>query len=190
MPAANPINSLPVSFECSIQIKIPFSISSENILYCFVVLVTKDNFSEEIGLQASAVGEDCLIMVKDNLNFLYFLTLSSSQYRFFKQIYLINCKNQTNGLYTECGQNEFIEIEPKIMEYNDNNSEVEVIGTSSSSNAEEIIAKSFDNKLSDNISTVIIWIIVICSIVTALIVSIIELRCLYLRCQASKGTQD
>jgi hypothetical protein len=117
------------------------------------------------------------------------LTLSSSQYRFFKKIYLINCKDQTNGLYIECGQEEFIEIEPKIVEYSDN-SEVKIIGTSSSSNAEEVITKSFDNNLSDNISTVIIWIIIICCIITALIVSIIVLLCLYSRCQASKETQD
>jgi hypothetical protein len=102
-------------------------------------------------------------VVKDNLNFSYFLNLSSSQYRFFKQIYSINCKDQTNGLYTECGQEEFIEIESKVVEYSDN-SEVEAIKTSSSSNAEEVITKSFDNKLSDNISTVIIWVIVICCI--------------------------
>jgi hypothetical protein len=34
MPAANPISSLPVSFECSVQITIPFNISLESILYC------------------------------------------------------------------------------------------------------------------------------------------------------------
>jgi hypothetical protein len=189
MLAANPINSLPVSFECLVQITIPFKVLSENILYCPAVLITKDNTSEGIGLQASAAGEDCLIMVKDNLNFSYFLTLSSSQYRFFKQIYSITCKDQTNGLYTECGQEEFIEVKPKIVEYNNNN-EVEVIGTSSSSNAEEVVTKSFDNKLSDNISTVIIWIIVICSIITALIVGIIVLQCLYSQFQASKETQN
>jgi hypothetical protein len=32
LPAANPINSLPVSFECSVQITISFNILSENIL--------------------------------------------------------------------------------------------------------------------------------------------------------------
>jgi hypothetical protein len=53
------------------------------------------------------------------------------------------------------------------VEYSNNN-EVEVIGTSSSSNTEEVITKSFDNKLSDNISTVIIWVIVICCIRTVL----------------------
>jgi hypothetical protein len=152
-------------------------------------LITKDNTSEGIGLQASTTGEDCLIVVKDDLNFSYFLILSSSQYRFFKQIYSINCKDQTNGLYTECGQEEFIEIEPKIIEYSNNN-DVEVIGTSSSSNAEEIVTKSFDNKLSDNISTVIVWVVVICCIITALIVGIIVLWYLYSRCQASKETQD
>jgi hypothetical protein len=115
MPASNPINSLPVSFECSIQITIPFNLLSEDILYYLAVLITKDNTSEGIGLQPSAAGEDYLIIAKDNLNFSYFLTLSSTQYRFFKQIYSINCKNQTNGLYTECGQEEFIEIEPKIV---------------------------------------------------------------------------
>jgi hypothetical protein len=188
MPATNPISSLPVSFECSLQITIPFSLIRGYSLLP-AVLITKDNKSEGVGLQASAAGEDCLIVVKDNLNFSYSLTLSSSQYRFFKQIYSINCKDQTNGLYTECGQEEFIEIEPRIMEYN-NNSEVEVIGTSSSSNAEEVISNSFDNKLSDNMSTVIIWIIIICSIVTVLIVGILVLWCLYSLCQASKETQD
>jgi hypothetical protein len=123
--------------------------------------------------------------VKDDLNFFYFLTLSSTQYRFFKKIYLINCKDQTNGLYTECGKEEFIEIEPKLVVYNDNN-EVEIIGTSSSTYAEEVITNSFDDKLSDNISTVIIWIIIICSIITALIFGI--LVHLYSQCQASKET--
>jgi hypothetical protein len=65
MPATNPINSLPVSFECSVQITIPFNISSENILYWPAVLITKDNISEGIGLQTSAAGEDSLIVVKD-----------------------------------------------------------------------------------------------------------------------------
>jgi hypothetical protein len=61
-----------------------------------------------------------------------------------------------------------------VVVYSDN-SEVEIIGTSSSSNAEEVITNSFDDKLSDNISTVIIWIIIICSIVIALIVGILVL---------------
>jgi hypothetical protein len=138
MPSANPINSLAISFECSIQITIPFNLLSEDILYCPAVLITKDNISEEIGLQASAAGEDCLTLVKDDLNFSYFLIIPSTQYRFFKQIYSINCKDQTNDLYTECGQEEFIEIEPKVVVYNDN-SEVEIIGTSSSSDPEEVI---------------------------------------------------
>jgi hypothetical protein len=110
MPAANPVSSLPVFFECSIHITIPLNILSEDISYCSAVLVTMDNISKGIGLQSSAAGEDCLIIIKDNQNFSYFLTLSSSQYRFFKQIYSINCKDQTNGLYTECGQKEFSEI--------------------------------------------------------------------------------
>jgi hypothetical protein len=84
MPAASPINSLPISFECSIQITIPFNLLSEDILYYPAVLITKDNISEGIGLQASAAREECLLLVKDNLNFSYFLTLSSSQHRFFK----------------------------------------------------------------------------------------------------------
>jgi hypothetical protein len=60
MPAINPINSLPISFECSIQITIPFNLLSEDIIfYCSAVLITKDNISEGIGLQASAAGEEC-----------------------------------------------------------------------------------------------------------------------------------
>jgi hypothetical protein len=79
MPATNPINSLPISFECSIQITIPFNLLLEDIFYCPTVLITKDNISEGIGLQTSAAGEDCLVLVKDDLNFSYFLTLSFSQ---------------------------------------------------------------------------------------------------------------
>jgi hypothetical protein len=43
-----------------------------------------------------------------------------------------------------------------MVEYNNNNNEVEVIETSSSSNAEEMVTKSFGNILSDNISTVVV----------------------------------
>jgi hypothetical protein len=92
-------------------------------------------------------------------------------------------------LYTECGQEEFIEIDPKNTIYN-GDSEVEIMGTGSSIDAEEVITNSFDNKLSDNISTVIIWTTIICSIVTALIVSILVFRRLYSQCQASKATHN
>jgi hypothetical protein len=104
--------------ECSIQITISFNLLSENILYYPAVLITKDNISEEIDLQTSAGGEDCLVVVRDDLDFSYFLTLSSIQYQFFKKIHSINYKDQMNSLYTKHNQKEFIKINPENVTYN------------------------------------------------------------------------
>jgi hypothetical protein len=57
IPTANTINSLHTSFDCSIQIKIPFNLSSENILHCPTVLITKDNKSKKSVYKPQQLGK-------------------------------------------------------------------------------------------------------------------------------------
>jgi hypothetical protein len=174
MPAFTTIDTLPSTLDCSVEITISFKIGIENIYYCPAVLLTKHNGSEGIGVRPSISEGNCTISVLDNLNYTYFITLEANGYRFFKDIISINCKDQSDGLYTECGQSEFVPIvvrETSILE----NNTIEVIEIASATDAEEILTNSFDTKLSSNVKTMIIWIIIISVIIVPLIIGIILL---------------
>jgi hypothetical protein len=77
IPTTIPINPLSDLPKYSLQITILFNILSENILNYPTILIIKKNLSKNICLQTSTTGEDYLIIVKDDLNFSYFLKLPS-----------------------------------------------------------------------------------------------------------------
>lgn len=105
-----------------------------------------------------------MVVISDNSNYLYFITLQSESYMFFKDLSSINCKYQSDGLYTECGQKELTLSVVKETPYYEDNT-IEVIEATSSSDTEEILTDSFDKKLSSNIKTMIIWIVIVSCIV-------------------------
>jgi hypothetical protein len=72
------------------------------------------------------VLQECVVKVLDDTNLIFYITLSKGSYRFFKNVISINCLDQSNGIYTECGQEEMMPIVAKGMSY-DWGKDIEVV---------------------------------------------------------------
>jgi hypothetical protein len=171
MPDPVILNPLPEIVGCTTLIQIPFIITTGGLPYCSAIKITEDLETCGFGFQASSGSEECVIKVLDDTNLIFYITLSKGSYRFLKNVILINCLDQSNGIYTECGQEEMMPIVAKGMSY-DWGKDIEVVKAVSTGAAG--ITNPFENLFKNNLQTIIGF-------------DIILLRCLYSHCQARKS---
>jgi hypothetical protein len=97
------LNPLPEMVSCTTLIQIPFIITTGGLPYCSPIKITEDLETGGFDFQASSRSEEGIIKVLDDTNLIFYITLSKGSYRFFKNVISINCLDQSNGIYRECG---------------------------------------------------------------------------------------
>jgi hypothetical protein len=148
------LNPLPEMFGCTTLILIPFIITTGGLPYCSAIKIKEDLETGGFGLQASSGSEEGVIKVLDDTNIIFYITLSKGSYRFFKKIIPINCLDQSNGIYTKCGQEEMVPIVAEAMSY-DWGKDIEVVKAVSTGMAG--ITNPFENLFKNKLQTIIMW---------------------------------
>jgi hypothetical protein len=126
MPDPLILNPLPAMVGCTTLIQIPFIITTGGLPYCSAIKITEDLETGGFGFQASSGSEECVIKVLDDTNLIFCITLFKGSYRSFKNVISINCLDQSNGIYTECEQEEMVLIVAEAMSY-DWGKDIEVV---------------------------------------------------------------
>jgi hypothetical protein len=152
IPESLILNHLQEMVGCTTLIQIPFIITTGGFLYCSAIKITEDLKTCGFCFQASSGSEEeYVIEVLDDTNLIFYITLSKGSNRFFKNVISINCLDQSNGIYTECGKVEIVPIVAKEMSY-DWGKDIEVVKAVSTEVAG--ITNPFENLFKNNLQTI------------------------------------
>jgi hypothetical protein len=141
-----------------------------------------------IGFELGLGARECVVKVQDNSNTIFYIVIHSGSFRFFQEVKGVNCIDAGEGVYTNCGLDNFTYIIPKQMGY-DTRAEIEVVspideaGSGSSSFSWPNL---FGNVFSNNLALAIQYIIIAVIGIMGLVVGIILLHCLISHCQARR----
>jgi hypothetical protein len=184
MPKSKTLNPLPELISCSTLIQIPFVISDGGLSYCQSISITNNTVTGGIGFSIASSEVDCVVKVMDSSEIIFYITLHTGSYGFFREAIYINCKEAAIGIYTNCGLENFSVIHPINMSYNWG-AEIEVV-------SDNVIGgdsgfdwpNPFSSLLGNTLSTAISYIIMAAIVLTGIVIGIIILRCLISHCQA------
>jgi hypothetical protein len=184
MPPSATLNPLPELLSCTTLMQIPFVISDGGLPFCKAVVVSNNTETGGIGFTSSSQDWDCVIKVKDSSDVIFYITLHSGSYRFFKEVTHINCEEAGDGNYINCGLDIVNSLNPKNMTY-DVGAKIQVVSDKyvpdGSGNS---VPNPFSNSLKNNVVTVVVIIIIVIIVITGIVIGICILRCLIsLYCQ-------
>jgi hypothetical protein len=192
MEKPSTLNPLPQLVECNTLIQIPFIITNGGLPWCEAILVVNNTETGGIGFELGLGGRECVVKVQDDSDTIFYIVIHSGSYRFFQEVKGINCIDAGEGVYTNCGSDNFTTIIPKQMGY-DTGAEIEVVSPIDEAGSGSSLfswPSLFGNVFSSNIITAIQYITIAVIAVVGLVIGIILLRCLISHCQARRKDVD
>jgi hypothetical protein len=171
------LNPMPRLIACKQLIRVPFNVSSLVSNFCGMVSTVLDLESGAIGLQA--VSGDCTVRIgqsmPDGRNESYLVRLSTGSYRFMKGLNGIACKENGEGLYSNCTSDlELGELKPKEQGY-DVGKEV-IVDSGKSAGAQSMsFSNPFKDMFKSNLKNTIIIIVVVVVVIVVVIIGLVIL---------------